>query len=107
MNERIYKKIEDAHEKTAYASDCLNAWRGKFDSLFAGIVDDPDIKPFFEGMNERELQFQAAYDWMEQNYDVLASNIRMVAELVDKADYLLCDVEAALMRKKAEASDYR
>lgn len=102
MNLRIYKKIEDAHNKTAHASDCLNAWRGKFDSLFAGIVDDPDIKPFFEGMNEKELQFQAAYYWMEQNYDVLASNIRMVADLVDKADHLLCDVETALMIENAK-----
>lgn len=94
--------ITDAHDKIAYASDCLNAWCGKFDSLFVGIVDDPDVKPMFPGMNPRELQFQSAFDWMEQNYDVLASNIRIVAELVNKADYLLCDVDSEIQQAKRE-----
>lgn len=98
MNEEISKMISDARERTAHASDCLNAWRGKFDPLFTAIVDDPNAKPLFRGMNAMELSFQSAYEWMEENYDVLASNIRIVSNLVEEADYLLSDIEMEIWR---------
>ena len=46
-------------------------------------------------MDEMERGYQAAYIWMEQNYDVLASNIRMIDALMDEADELLYLLEAA------------
>lgn len=102
MNEEMNKMLCDAHSKITYSSACLNAWANKLDILFRGIVSDRSHRPYKSGMDEMEMRFQAAYDWMEQNYDVLASNIRMIDELVDKADYLLCDIEAALMRETAK-----
>ena len=102
MNEEMNKMLCDAHSMKTYSSACLNALANKLESLFWVIVSDRSHRPYKSGMDEMEKRFQAAYIWMEQNYDVLASNIRMIDELVDKADYLLYDVEAAQMRETAK-----
>lgn len=87
------KTMAEAHSKITYSSGCLDAWAGKLDMLFEGIVSQQDFKPYKPDMDNHELRFQAAYDWMEQNYDVLASTLRMIAVLIDEADELLCQFE--------------
>lgn len=100
MNEEMNKMLCDAHSKITYSSGCLNAWANKLDSLFWGIVSDRSHRPYKPGMDEMERGYQTAYIWMEQNYDVLASNIRMIDALMDEADELLYRLEAAAEKEE-------
>ena len=67
MNEEMNKMLCDAHSMITYSSACLNAWANKLESLFWVIVSDRSHRPYKSGMDEMEMRFQAAYDWMEQN----------------------------------------
>lgn len=100
MNEEMNKMLREAHSKITYSSGCLNAWADKLDVLFCGIFSDRSHSPYKPGMDEMERGYQAAYIWMEQNYDILASNIRMIDVLMDEADELLYLLEAAAEKEE-------
>lgn len=95
MNEEMNRTLREAHSKITYSTGCLTAWADKLDSLFWAIVSDRSHMPYKPEMDEMERQHQAAYIWMERNYDILASNIRMIDVLMDEADELLYLLEAA------------
>lgn len=100
MNEKTNEMLNAVHSKVIYSSSCLNAWANKLDMLFEGIASRRNFKPYKPDMDDYELRFQAAYIWMEQNFDVLASNLRLIDVLIDEADELLYEVEAAAKREE-------
>ena len=100
MNNKIKGMLYTAHSDVTYSAGCLTAWANKLDSLFSGIVSDRSHRPYKPGMDEMERRYQAAYIWMEQNYDLLASNIRMIENVIDQADELLYQFEMAVDREE-------
>ena len=63
-------------------------YRQAFESTLSGVL----------GKGSYEAQKQAAYDWMDQNYEIIAAVVYASIELSEQVYQGLCDLDYMLMK---------